>query len=44
MRGQLTSLNADIQQRATLNDLNAAINLKREMDVLAAGEAAVDGG
>ena len=25
MRGQLTSLNADIQQRATINDLNNAI-------------------
>ena len=25
MRSQLTSLNADIQQRATLNDLNNAI-------------------
>jgi hypothetical protein len=26
MRSQLTSLNADIQQRATLNDLNNAIS------------------
>ena len=25
MRSQLTSLNADIQQRATINDLNNAI-------------------
>ena len=25
MRGQLTSLNADIQQRATINDLNNAV-------------------
>ena len=25
MRGQLTSLNADIQQRATINELNNAI-------------------